>query len=186
MRSKSDSAPTFETERIVLRPVAASDCEDIFAYCGNPNVAKFTTWEQHRSIADSKVLIDRALKNYERGSLDPLAIILKAEGSKMVGTAGCAIVSETTRTAEIAYALAENHWGQGLVTEACHELVDHAFNALAMNRVQARCLPMNIGSARVMKKLGMKFEGRLRQSMLVKGELQDIDVWSILKSEWLS
>lgn len=176
----------FQTKRTILRQIEASDQAGIFEYCGNPNVARFTTWEQHRTHADSQVLIERALKNYERGLLDPLAITLKSMGNKIVGTAGCAVISQTTKTAEIAYALAESLWGQGLITEACEGLVVYAFKTLGMNRVQARCLPMNIGSARVMEKLGMKFEGRLRESMLVKGELQDIDVWSILKSEWLN
>lgn len=175
-----------QTERIILRRIEASDKNAIFEYCGNPNVARFTTWEHHRTLADSQVLIERSLKNYERGLLDPLAIVLKSNGRDIVGTAGCAVISEATKTAEIAYALAEPLWGKGLVTEACGELVNYAFKTLGMNRVQARCLPMNIGSARVMEKLGMKFEGRLRQSMLVKGEFQDIDVWSILKSEWLN
>ena len=64
--------------------------------------------------------------------------------------------------AEIAYALSREYWGKGLVTEAVKEVVKHGFEKMNLNRIYARCFVENIGSQKVLEKVGMKFEGILR------------------------
>jgi len=51
-------------------------------------------------------------------------------------------------------------------------------------RIQARCFIENTASARVMEKLGMTYEGTLRKSWNLKGEHQDLKMYSILKDEF--
>ena len=53
-------------------------------------------------------------------------------------------------------------------------------------RIQARCLIENIGSARVMEKSGMTFEGILRKAIFIKEQHQDLKMYSIIKEEFLS
>ncbi len=47
--------PTLQTLRLLLRPFDRADAADVFAYASNPNVARFTTWNPHRTISDSHV-----------------------------------------------------------------------------------------------------------------------------------
>jgi len=51
-------------------------------------------------------------------------------------------------------------------------------------RVQARCLVENIGSQRVMEKIGMSYEGTVRKGIKVKGQHWDLKLYSILKEEF--
>jgi [ribosomal protein S5]-alanine N-acetyltransferase len=60
------------------------------------------------------------------------------------------------------------------------------FKNIYLVRIQARCFVENGGSERVMKKLGMSYEGTLRKAMLAKGEHRDLYVYSILKEEFYS
>jgi RimJ/RimL family protein N-acetyltransferase len=60
--------------------------------------------------------------------------------------------------AEIGYSLSSLHWGQGLTTEAARAVVDWAFHTFLVNRMYTWSDPRNIGSWRVMEKLGMARE----------------------------
>jgi ribosomal-protein-alanine N-acetyltransferase len=59
------------------------------------------------------------------------------------------------------------------------------FEELGLNRAEARCFIDNVSSERVMQKLGMKYEGILRQTVFIKDEFRDLKVYSLLRSEFL-
>jgi RimJ/RimL family protein N-acetyltransferase len=49
---------TIQTARLILRPFVRGDAVDVFAYASNPNVSRYTTWQTHRTLADSEAFID--------------------------------------------------------------------------------------------------------------------------------
>ena len=57
---------------------------------------------------------------------------------------------------------------------------------MILNRIEARCVIENIASARVMEKVGMKYEGILRKCIFMKGKYQDLKIYSILKEEFMA
>ena len=63
-------------------------------------------------------------------------------------------------------------------------MINHAFNALNLHRLNAVVDPRNLASARVLRKLGMREEGLLRENELVKGEWTDELVFAMLADEW--
>lgn len=175
----------FETERLILRKARSSDVGDIFNYCKNPNVARFVTWQPHQTLLDSQKFIDFAKDCYAQGACDPLMIILKDDPQKrVIGSIGLMPANPKHRTFELAYAISEEHWGKGLIVEAAKPLINYGFEHFAMVRLQCRCDVLNPQSARVMEKLGMKFEGVLRASMHIKGRHWDMNMYSLLKSEF--
>jgi ribosomal-protein-alanine N-acetyltransferase len=80
--------------------------------------------------------------------------------------------------------LARRLWNQGLMTEAVREIVRFGFERMNLNRIEARCKIANVGSARVMEKVGLSFEGVLREHQYAKGVFEDLKLYSILRSEW--
>jgi ribosomal-protein-alanine N-acetyltransferase len=89
------------------------------------------------------------------------------------------------RSAELGYSVARNCWGKGIGTEAARAVIDAAFSTHGdLNRVCARADTANVGSQRVMEKVGMTKEGILRLNRVERGEAFD-EVWfSILRNEW--
>jgi RimJ/RimL family protein N-acetyltransferase len=75
-------------------------------------------------------------------------------------------------------------WGWGIGTEIGRRLLAYAFGELRLHRVHATCDPRNLGSARVLTKLGMTFEGRLRHTQLIRDGWRDSLVFSVLEDEW--
>jgi RimJ/RimL family protein N-acetyltransferase len=63
-------------------------------------------------------------------------------------------------------------------------LLQWAFDALDLNRVQAETDTRNVASARVLEKLGFVREGTLREDRVVNGEVSDSWVFGLIKREW--
>ncbi len=176
--------PELETERLKLRAIKKSDVNDINEYASNPRTSQYLLWEKHKSLEYTKRFVDIILARYKIGEYHDWAIILK-ENQKMIGTCGFTRIDEENGVAEIGYVLNPVYWGNGYATEAAKKMVDFAFNVLEVNRVEARFIFGNDASMSVMKKIGMKFEGYLREFQLVKGSYRTIGISSILKREYL-
>lgn len=78
------------------------------------------------------------------------------------------------------------YWDKGNATEVAKLLVEFGFSTLNLHRIFATCDPRNLGSAKVLEKIGMTYEGRIRQNLLLKDGWRDSLLFSILKHEWIS
>lgn len=177
--------PVLETERLLLRPLRAEDAPAIFAYASNPNVSRFTLWEPHQTLADTeRYLREYVAPKYEAGQPEPFGLTLKSAPDVVIGTVGCFVASPPFHTMELAYALAEPHWGQGLVVEAARAVRDFVFARYPVERFQCRCKSENRQSERVMQKLGLTREGVLRASLYHRERYVDMTYYAQLRAEW--
>ena len=175
--------PTLETARLLLRPMRMEDADDMFAYASDPEVARYTTWEEHHSVEDSKLFLANMIESYRQHKVASWGLVHKGDG-RLIGTCGFASWSTYHASAEIGYAMSRHYWGQGLMTEAVGETVRFGFTRMGLNRIEALCLPENLASARVMEKAGMSYEGLLREHLYAKGNYHDLKIYSILRREW--
>ena len=86
--------------------------------------------------------------------------------------------------AQIGYVFRRSAWDHGYATEAARALVDHAFSAPQIWRVWAYCNVGNEASARVLKKCGMKQEGRVHRGFVfpnLSDEPGDVFLYAITK-----
>lgn len=177
--------PVLETERLRLRRVSMQDANEMYVYASDDEVTKHVTWETHRSVNDSKRFIQFILAQYAKHDIAPWGIELKESG-RMVGTVDFVWWKPGHQSAEIGYVLARDCWGQGLMTEAATALLKLGFGQMELVRIQARCITENIGSQRVMEKIGMSYEGTLKKGIKIKGQHWDLKLFSILKEDYES
>jgi ribosomal-protein-alanine N-acetyltransferase len=85
---------------------------------------------------------------------------------------------------EIGYALGGPYRRQGYATEAARAVLDYCFRERHSHRVQAIASSGNPKSWRVMERLGMKLEGRLREANLREGRWCDLLYYGVLADEW--
>ncbi len=168
--------------RLLLRRHAASDADDVLAYATDEEWQRFLPAVPSPYTKTSA--IEFLIKVEQREwSVHPTWAVCVA--SKVVGSVSMQFFAGH-RVAETSYGIARKHWGKGLATEAVRALVDTAFNECPdLVRVRARADAENIGSRRVMEKLGMTFEGVMRCNRLVRDELRDEAIYGILRSEWV-
>lgn len=169
------------TPRTKLRPFEFDDVDDVFAYASDPAWSRYLlfvpqpyTRETARQFIAAQVLQDRVTHpswaiEYE---------------SKVIGGINVRFHFDH-RIAEMGYSLARSHWGQGFVTEVAQSVVDQAFLTYPqLHKVRAMADARNIGSLRVMEKVGMKREGVLRQDRYIQNGFMD-EVWyGLLRIEW--
>jgi len=87
---------------------------------------------------------------------------------------------------DIGYELSPKYWGYGYATEAARAIVEFGFTQLRLHRIWSWCIAENVGSARVLQKLGMQAEGRKRENEYFKGRWWDTLVFGMLDYEWKS
>lgn len=175
----------FETERLKLRRIEASDSADMFSYSSLEATSRYLLWSPHTSEYATRCMIDRLKREYRDGLYYELAIVLRENG-RMIGTCGITSYSEEDRTVEIGYVISPQYWGMGIAPEASSVIINFAFCQLGAHRVEARYIKENERSRRVMEKCGMRFEGIARNGMLVKGRSRDIGICAMTRDDYFS
>jgi len=175
--------PAFETKRLILRDICIDDADDIFQFSGDPKVAHHMTWEVNRTKSETLLFINSVLEGYKDGTSADWAIVEKVS-QKVIGTCSFVDWSNEHRNAILGYVINRAYWGNGYATEAVNELLKYGFNTLQLHRIEAHCDVDNLASEKVMKKLGMSFEGLLRQNYYIKGAFRDTKVYGILQEDY--
>lgn len=171
-----------KTERLYLRNITESDAQDIYEYSINPNVGPKAGWEPHKSIEDTKEIMKVIFLNQPH----VFGIVLPETG-KLIGSLG--LLSDPKREYDkammLGYALGEEYWGKGYMTEAAQAVIKYGFENLGLELISCNCYPFNIGSMRVIEKCGFKFEGILRMAeKIFDGNIYDHRCYSITREEY--
>jgi [ribosomal protein S5]-alanine N-acetyltransferase len=178
----SDHLPLL-TERLELRDFRESDVAAVQGWAGDPEVVRFMGWgpntpERTREFLQRK-LAERT--GDPRRTWD-LAVVMRGSG-RVIGSAGLRL-DEEMRQAELGYCYHRDAWGHGFATEAARAMLRLGFELLGLHRIHATVDTRNGASIRVLDKIGMRQEGRLREHVLLRGEWRDSYIYAILRREW--
>ena len=176
---------TIETERLILRELQLDDIEDFYEYAKNPNVTSMVNWEPHLDKEMSLIFLASFIKNK-----DVWAIEAK-ENKKVIGhlkiypDENRGKFSERNGAKLITYALSEDYWGKGYMTEVVKRVVKYAFDEMNIELLTAFHIPCNIRSKRVIEKCGFQYEVTIEQGYkYYDGQIFDSVCHSILKSDY--
>ena len=173
------------TERLLLRPFEPGDLGALHAVYSDEHVVRWL-YNDARSLEETRELLALKIAGSmlrEEGEWLSAAVVLEGSG-ELVGDVSLLWASEAHRQGELGFAFATAHHGKGYATEAARPMLEFAFAALGLHRVVGRLEPRNLGSARVLEKLGMRREAHLIENEWVKGEWQSELVYAILAREW--
>ena len=81
------------------------------------------------------------------------------------------------------YWIGKPFWGQDYCTKAARAMLDFGFGPWELNRIHAYHFVRNPASGRVMAKIGMQYEGLLRQHVIKWGQFEDLALYGILRSD---
>lgn len=171
-----------ETERLLIREFTINDFAAVHSYASDPVVVTYMIWGPNTED-ETATYIEMTIemqqqqprKDYE------FAVVLK-ENNMLIG--GCGIHVSEPLQGEIGYCFHPHYWRKGYASEASEALLKFGFKELYLYRIYATCRPDNIGSAKVMENIGMKYEGHLRGHMRHKGNWKDSFQYSILSHEY--
>jgi ribosomal-protein-alanine N-acetyltransferase len=175
--------PTLETPRLILRKLRMDDAEDMFEYAQDRELGLNGLWLPYTQLQESIDDLAEAIAAYEKGNLWDWAIEHRAD-RKMIGRLNFHHYRPKDASAEIGYALNRRYWGQGYGTEATGRLLHFGFEQMNLHRISAVVLTDNLASIRVLTKIGMRFEGVMREAIAIRGYHEDLHSYSILRPEW--
>jgi RimJ/RimL family protein N-acetyltransferase len=179
-----EPAYPLETERLRLRPFAATDFDALYGMQSREDVARYLYWDA-RSRAEVREALEKKIASTAiRSETDALAMaaVLQQTG-ELVGD--FVLWLHGPEQGEIGFIVHPEHHGRGYATEAGRVLLGLAFEGVGLHRVIACAELRNTASARVLEKLGMRLEARLVENEWVKGEWQSELVYAMLDREWL-
>jgi [ribosomal protein S5]-alanine N-acetyltransferase len=175
--------PILETERLRLRPFTLDDAPAVQQLAGDPAIADTT-------LNIPYPYLDGMAENWINTHAEALAsgksityAITRRQDGALLGAIGLRL-NRQHRRAEMGYWMGKPYWGQGHTTEAASSLLAFGFNELDLNRIYASYLVRNPASGRVMEKMGMRYEGLLRQHVQKNGRFEDLATCAILRSEF--
>lgn len=174
------AAPQIGTSRLRLRALTIEDAPAIYRYASDPEVARFTLWRPHKS--------EESTRQFVRFFTQPTFlswVFTLREDEAVAGMVFFHSFCKHHRKAELAFNLARGHWNKGLATEAAGAALAFAFSQLNLNRVEATCMPANVGARRVLEKCGMSYEGRMRRSHLRYDGAHDMELFALITGEQL-
>ena len=143
-----------ETERLILREFDLDDVEAVFEFNSNVELQRYTGDKILTSLDEAKEIIaDIWLKEYRTYGYGRWATIYKPD-NKVIGFAGLKYIPEFNET-DIGFRFLPSYWGKGIATEASIEIIKYGFDQLGLSRIIGIAMPDNIGSCRVLEKLGL-------------------------------
>ncbi|RAG85233.1 GNAT family N-acetyltransferase [Streptacidiphilus pinicola] len=176
-------APSLQTARLRLRPFEDADAEDLFALQSDAHVLRYWDAPPWSDPARAGTFLTTCRQMAQEGTGTRLAVERDSDGA-FLGWCTLARWNPEYRSASLGYCYNAAAWGHGYATEAARALLGWAFDTLDLNRVQAEADTRNIGSARVLEKLGFVREGTLREDCVVNGDVSDSWVYGLLRREW--
>lgn len=187
-RSPADLVWPVHTKRLSIRPATEDDLDATWRYRRMPEVNRFLTTaptdrEQYAGhFLDAERLAKTLVVEREGEVIGDLMLAFEDPWAQTE------VADQVAGTqAELGWALAPEHVGQGYAAEAVRELMRICFEDLGLRRVVANCFADNTGSWRLMERLGMRREVHtISESLHRSGEWMDGLGYAMLAVEWFA
>jgi RimJ/RimL family protein N-acetyltransferase len=168
------------TPRLMMRPFAIDDVDDLHRLWIDPGVRKFLWDDQIIPRETAVAVVESSIYSFVNHGFGFWTICFNNDPA-LIGfgglrhfTADGADASEV----EILYGVAPGHWGKGVATEAAGAVLRYGFEERKLAHIYAGADPPNVASFRVIEKLGMKFS----RKMVVNG--LDVIYYAICRDDY--
>lgn len=173
-----------ETDRLILRQFKIEDAENVFNnWASDDEVTKYLTWPTHSSVEMSRSYMEFCINGYNEKNVYQWGMELK-NSHELIGNISVVKIIDEIDSVELGWVIGRKWWGNGYTAEAAERLLEFFFTEVSVNRICAGHDVNNPNSGRVMRKIGMKYEGTLRQSGKNNQGIVDMANYSVLREEW--
>lgn len=145
------------TERLVLRAYEEADLDQLHTVLYSDEAA-MRLLGGPRDLPGTRAALERSISQQDFGGYSFWPVI-ERESGLMCGEAGLFPLAPDGPEVALGYAFGSAYWGRGYATEAASAVIAEAFGALGMDRLVAITREANLGSRRVLAKLGFREQG---------------------------
>lgn len=178
--------PEITTKRLVLRQPTMKDAQWYLEHFSRPEMVWGGGEQGPRNISAAREEIrSDMVELYRKRQGFRWVITLKGEGQPIGSLGYYKWAPSRSYQAEMGYDLAKEHWGKGIMTEAMNAVIDFGFERMGLNRIEVYIMPRNKRSIKMVRNLGFKREGLLRERFFDEfGNYADDVLFSMLRSDW--
>jgi [ribosomal protein S5]-alanine N-acetyltransferase len=176
-------ADTIRGRLVTLRPLRTSDSVVMEGLLRDGRVTRLLPPRVRREGGREYTL--RVLHAQRQGEGFAFAIVRSGSRS-VIGQISLLSWAKAERRAEVGFMVQRSHWGKGFGTEALRLVCDFGFRSIRLRRLAANVIEGNLGSARVLDKVGFRLEGTRRQAARVSRGWADVLEYGLLRREWLA
>jgi RimJ/RimL family protein N-acetyltransferase len=153
-----------ETERLRLRHLSPeTDAEFILELLNQPSFIRYIGDKGARDLNNAKrYIVEGPLKSYREHGFGLYLVELKGDATP-IGICGI-IKRDTLPDADIGFAFLPRYWNQGYAFEAAAAIMTYARETLGLDRILAITTPDNESSARLLAKIGLRFDRMIRMA----------------------
>ena len=174
---------------IYLRSYTKEDAEALLDL-NRRNQAHFEYWMPLKPKKEVYTL-SKQLERIKRLDEDKVADrsyafgIFLTDTNRLIGEVSAAFVERfPAETCMIGYQLDQQYNGRGIMSDAVRQAARILFDEYQFHRLRAEVMPKNIGSIRVLEKVGFRQEGIAKKSLFINGEWEDFVLFALLKEEF--
>lgn len=176
-----------ETQRLILRLPQHRDYVD-WAQLRRDGVEFLAKWEparaeDHTTRRAFRHRVHWSSRAAAEGRALPLFLFERRSGQLLGAATLDNIRRGPAQMANLGYWIGPDHARQGLMSEAVRALVDHAFGAMDLSRVEAACLARNVASRGLLEKCGFKYEGVAQAFLQIDGRWQNHVLYANLRHD---
>ena len=152
-----------ETERLVLRKVTIDDAEFVLALLNQPSFIRYIGDRGVRNLEDARgYILNRLIASYEQNGYGLYLVEIKESGTP-IGISGL-VKRDTLPDADIGFAFLPEYWSKGYAVESAVAVMKYARETLKLTRILAITSPDNAASAKLLGKIGLRFERMIKLS----------------------
>ncbi len=174
--------PFLEGTTINLRPLSLKDVEG--EYVNWFNDAEVCQHNAHHTYPYNRALAEQYINDANRQKQTIVLAIIDKEGTH-IGNASLQSINYINRSAEFAILIGDKrYWGKGIAKEVGRLLFEHGFKEINLHRIYCGTVADNIAMQKVALALGMREEGRRKESVYKNGAYVDVIEYGLLKGEF--
>jgi RimJ/RimL family protein N-acetyltransferase len=171
------------TRRLTLTILAADDADRVAEIGAQVDVAAMTiSVPQPMTPAVAHDWISHQRDAMAAGTAATYAVKLRPD-LPALGIVSLHHIDREHRCAELSFWFSDEARGQGYASEAAGSLVQYGFADVGLHRIEAYHIARNIPSARVLLRVGFRFEGTLRERVTNGSQREDVKLWAMLRTD---
>ncbi len=152
-----------ETKRLILRKINVEDAEFVLRLVNEPSFVANIDDKGVKNLDDAKrFIMEGYWTNQERSGYGMFLVELKAEGDSI---GGCGLLyRKFLDVTDIGFAFLPEYWHRGFAFEAAEAILKYGHTTLGVKKIVGLTSEDNLGSIKLLKKLGMDFEKTVKMS----------------------
>jgi ribosomal-protein-serine acetyltransferase len=148
------------------------------------HLEEWLPWVEYiHSINDERRMVEQWV--YEMQMRFAIHLCINFE-HRIVGVISTHQIDWINLRTSIGYWIRKEMTGRNLATEASAVLINYLFEDLKLHRIYIQAATGNVASNKVIKKLGFKFEGILRENEKIKERFLDHNIYGMTADDYRS